>query len=419
MSYTLRRFSGFLALIMVSFASACGGDDDISSSFTFTAVGSSFGTVELIDLEFLPGQGGEAIVITKGGTVFYMTSDFAPLAQTQTIECESEGEQGLLNVAADPSYDTNGFVYFYYTAVGGGQNQVERFTVSVDVDAGTFSLSDQQRIIEFSKSDASAPNTGHDGGGMVFDDEGRLLIGVGDGSGESSTDIEEGISQNVSNRLGKIFRVIPERNEGVGGFGIPDEGNIDSDEALPEIYSYGVRNPFTLVYGNDALFIGDVGGDGYEELNMADDGGLNFGWPDSEGPTNDPDFESPIHGYDHDDPTFINDDPEEHEEDSEEETLVKFHDGIDHGDTNKSIMVTAFYTGDQYEGKLTNRLIYNDYFLGWVRGLKLDENNNIVDDDHLTHFEAMTSLQLGPDGFLYAVSLYLSDQIFRLELATP
>jgi len=362
-------------------------------------VGSSFGASNLIDLEFLPGQNGELIVIGKDGTVYYVKTDFSPLAQTASVSVLDDGEQGLLNVAADPDYATNKFIYLYFTSSDGSQNQVDRYSVSVDVNAGTFSISDRQTIITFPKNESSNPGTNHDGGGLVFDDDGNLLIGIGDGGGGASSDISEGIGQNVTLRLGKLLRIVPSRDAGTGGFSIPSGGNNSISGALPEIYSYGLRNPFTLTYGNDSVYIGDVGASGYEEIDAATTGGQNFGWPDTEGPTTNSSFVSPLHGYDRSSEEFVSEDSEAVSTDA------------------RSIMVLHFYTGDQYLGRLSNRLIYSEFYVGFVRGLELDAGNNIISDDQLGHLTGLTSLQEGPNGFLYGVSLFGADKIFRVDLS--
>lgn len=396
---SFKSFLKFLIPVFFIFSNShCGTSVVTVPNLVFTEVGVSFGTSDLIDLEFLPDQEGELIVIGKDGTVYYVKSDFTPLSLTATISVLDSGEQGLLNVVADPDYVSNLFIYLYYTTSDGSQNQVDRFTVTVNADMGTFSLSDQQTIIAFPKSDSSSSGTNHNGGSLVFDEDGNLMIGVGDGGGNASEDIDEGISQNVMTRLGKVLRIVPSQTDGSGGFSIPTGGNNNISGALPEIYALGLRNPFTMAYGNSSLFIGDVGLDTYEEIDVATTGGLNFGWPETEGPTTDSDFVTPLHGYAKNDDSFNNEDS----------------DAVATG--ARSIMVLNFYNGDQYNGMLNRRLIYSEFYVGWVRGLRLDLNNNIVSDEHLIHLAGMTSLQEGPDGFLYAVSLFGSDQILRLDV---
>ncbi len=393
------------AVVIIFLYTHCGSEVTVSEDgtlITFTPVGSAFGDVDLIDLEFLPDQNGEAIVIGKGGTVYYMTRDFAPLAATVSISVNDGGEQGLLNVAADPDYATNGLIYLYLTAPDGGQNQVDRLTVTVDVNAGTFTLTDRQTVIAFPKSDSPNPGSNHNGGGLLFNADGEMIIAVGDGGGSGSTDLDAELGQDPSTRLGKLLRILPIKTAGTGGFEIPAGGNNGPTDSEPEIYTLGLRNPFSITARGNVIFVGDVGAGTFEEINLVDTAGLNFGWPHAEGDSNDVQFQNPIHGYAHSEANiFIEADPESTASPS----------------GSKSIMVGAFYEGPQYNGVLSNRLIYAEFFAGWVRGLELDANNDVIGDRHLGHLNGMSSLQQGPDGNLYAVSLFASDRILRVELA--
>lgn len=389
---------------------ACAGStSSFSSSVTqpssptgikFTEVGSTFPNNDLIDLEFLPHQNGDALVIGQSGAVYYMKNDFTPLSSSVTLDVEYSGEQGLLNVVADPSYASNCMVYFYHTVSGGGVNRVIRATVAVNLQNNSFSLSDQQTIIDFNKNFSSSPGDNHNGGSLFFEDDNNLFIGVGDGGGSASSDTTEAIAQNGQTRLGKILRIVPSHTAGQGGYSIPSSGN-NAGSNLSEIYALGLRNPFTLFYGNGALFIGDVGLDTYEEIDRATSAGMNFGWPLEEGPG--ASFVNPIGGYNHgsDITNHNNEDPQDNPG------------GLGDGE---AIMLGILYQGSQYNGFLSNRLIYSEFYQGWVRALHLDSSNNVLSDSHLGHLTGLTSLQEGPDGFLYGVSLYGSDHILRLDL---
>lgn len=404
-----------------------GGDDNNSGDtggtpatpqVAFNPVGASFGSSDLIDLEFLPGQNGEAIVIGLGGTVYYMKSDFTPLTQTVSISVDSGSEQGLLNVIADPDYATNHFVYFYHTVQGSNPdvNRVVRYTVSANVGAGTFSLGTCKPIIRFSKSESSNPGPNHNGGALVFDEGGNLVIGVGDGGGPASSDKTEAIAQNLALRLGKLHRIVPDRNASGGdcgngsteeNFTIPTGQNISATH--PSIYARGARNPFTIVLDEeDDLFFGDVGSGGggasgtgaFEELNCVYFAGENYGWPLFEGPgTTCPNACPPTHGYRHGDSTFDDEDPE------------------DNPTSGQSIMANVFYLGDAYGGAFDRMLIYSDFFHGWVRALTLSPSDLVVTDEHIGHLGGLVTLRKNPvDGFLYGTSLGGSDQILKMEL---
>jgi glucose/arabinose dehydrogenase len=83
-------------------------------------------------------------------------------------------------------------------------------------------------------------------------------------------------------------------------------------------------------------------------------------------------------------------------------------------------MAGAFYTGSQYGGTLTNRFFYGEFYSGWVRSFGLTAppitEASVMDDQHMGHNPGMTSLQQGPDGFLYGVSLFNDDHILRVDL---
>lgn len=376
----------------------CSSTKDV---IVFTPVGASFGTADLIDLEFLPGRDGEAIVIAKDGTVFYATRDFAPLAQTVTVGVLDEDEQGLLNVAADPAFAGNHFIYLYGTLPAGDGNWLNRYTVEADVSAGTFALTDPQPVEVFSKTASPDFDGHHNGGGMVFGSDGAIYLGVGDGGGAAGEDAIVALAQDGTNPLGKIHRILPNRNSGEGG------------ALVSEIHGRGFRNPFTLAAGPAGLFVGDVGSTRVEEVDLVPEPGLNFGWPITEGPSSLFNFVNPIHSYEHTDDKFAKEDPTEGDFD-----IIEGDE--DEGANPLSVIVGAFYEGGGYDGKLDGRLIYSDFFLGWVRGFKLKENDDglaIDDDKHLGHLNGLTSLQKGPDGLLYAISLFGSDRILRVDLA--
>lgn len=367
----------------------------------------------LIDLEFLSGQGGEALVIAQNGHVYYLRADFTALATMVVIPVETGGEQGLLNVAADPNYAVNNAVYFYRTTPGGLSNQVVRYTLqNLDLGApGDFELNDMQVIAEFPKDENPQFGSNHNGGGMVFDTVGNLLIGVGDGGGAGSADQTLAISQNPALSLGKIHRIVPRATGNTNGGGegqgydLPvapaDDLNLANPDGPDSIYMSGLRNPFSLVNKeqNDQL-VGDVGSGIFEEINCLYHAGENFGWPFFEGPEGAPQgFEPAAWGYCHNDNSFALEDPL----------------ATDSG--ARSIMVLAFIEGPTAYGNLLDRrAIYAEFYQGWVRALRVEENHVKSADDPIGHLEGFTSLQRHPsDGFYYGISLTTSDRVLRME----
>lgn len=89
-------------------------------------------------------------------------------------------------------------------------------------------------------------------------------------------------------------------------------------------------------------------------------------------------------------------------------------------DTNaRSVIVGVVYEGastDRYQGTLDGRLLYGDFFLGFLRGAKLNDRGEVVDDVFLMHLPNLTSMRIGPDGYIYGVTAFGDKGLFRLIL---
>lgn len=222
---------------------------------------------------FVCEQGGALRVIKNGAL---LSSPFV------TLTVNSAGERGLLGIAFDPDFANNNFVYVYYTATTPSiHNRVSRFTASGDI-----ALPGSEVFILDLNNLSSATN--HNGGAIHFGPDGKLFIAVGENANGSN-------SQTLANLLGKVLR-------------INSDGAIPSDNPFfntatgnnRAIWALGLRNPFTFDFqpGSGRIFINDVGQNTWEEIN---DGiaGSNYGWPDTEGPTTDARFRSPLFAYTH------------------------------------------------------------------------------------------------------------------------
>jgi hypothetical protein len=189
---------------------------------------------------------------------------------------QSGGEQGLLGLAFPPSFETNGFLYAYYTNLN-GDNVVARFRASPPssnlVDPAT-----RATILRI----PHPTHSNHNGGQLQFGPGGNLFIATGDGGGAGDPNNN---AQNPRSLLGKILRIdvsvfpyrIPPGNPLADGAG----GNRD------EIWHLGLRNPwrFSFDRATGDMFIGDVGQGDWEEIDRqpAGQGGINFGWDRMEG----------------------------------------------------------------------------------------------------------------------------------------
>jgi glucose/arabinose dehydrogenase len=210
----------------------------------------------------------------------------------------SGGEQGLLSVAFHPDYIFNGLFYVDYTDLSGA-TVIARYQVSSNPNAADpTSAAILLRIPQ--------PFANHNGGQLQFGSDGNLYIGMGDG-GSAGDPLNN--AQNLNSLLGKILRI----DVSILPYAIPpDNPFLGSFNAAPEIWAYGLRNPWRFSFDRQTgdLFIGDVGQARLEEVDFqsaASGGGENYGWRLMEGSNcfnpasncNDGSLVLPILEYDH------------------------------------------------------------------------------------------------------------------------
>ena len=176
-------------------------------------------------------------------------------------------EQGLLGIAFSPD---GGFLYADFTDTNGVTRVVE-FAVHSDGD-----IDPTSRELLF----VEQPFSNHNGGHLAFGPDGFLYVALGDG-GSAGDPMANG--QSLSTPLGKLLRISP-RPAGDAAYGIPPDNPFTGlDGALPEIWAYGLRNPWRFSFDRRTgdLWIGDVGQNSWEEIDLepaGSGGGLNFGW---------------------------------------------------------------------------------------------------------------------------------------------
>ncbi|GAB4282006.1 MAG: PQQ-dependent sugar dehydrogenase [Deferrisomatales bacterium] len=187
------------------------------------------------------------------------------------------GEQGLLGLAFHPRYADNGLFYVNYTRKADGATVVARFSV----DPANPDLADpsSQKVI----FTVEQPFGNHNGGQLAFSPrDGFLYIGLGDGG---SANDPGNRAQDPGSLLGKLLRLDVDR---AAPYAVPpDNPFVGEGEPLDEIWALGLRNPWRFSFDRltGDLFIGDVGQDAWEEIDLqpAGAGGANFGWRCREG----------------------------------------------------------------------------------------------------------------------------------------
>lgn len=184
-------------------------------------------------------------------------------------------EQGLLGLAFHPKFAENGYFFINYTDRR-GDTVISR--LQVDFDTPDWADPDREAMVMV----IPQPYANHNGGGVVFAPDGTLFIGMGDGG---SAGDPQGNAQSLDSLLGKLLRL----DIGNGSpYTIPQDNPFGDGGAKPEIWAYGLRNPWRFSFDalNGDLYIADVGQDQWEEINYlpaGTPGGANFGWDFYEG----------------------------------------------------------------------------------------------------------------------------------------
>ena len=182
----------------------------------------------------------------------------------------SGGERGLLSLAFAPDYASSGRFYVYYTAPDGDIRIVEYRRASVDrADHGSARL-----VLS-----VSHPASNHNGGLLLFGPDGLLYAGLGDGGGGGDLHGSRGNGQNLGTLLGKILRFDP-RREGGRPYRVPSSNPFAGRSgARPEVYAYGLRNPWRFAFTpRGHLVVADVGQGEVEEVSIIRRAGANLGW---------------------------------------------------------------------------------------------------------------------------------------------
>ena len=227
-----------------------------------------------------PADTQRLFVIEQGGRVLVLHHDTVQSRPFLDIrgQIAAGGEQGLLSIAFDPLYDTNGRFFVYFTD-SNGNIRIVRYNVSNDPDSADEATADTILKVPHLQ------NTNHNGGQLQFGPDSMLWAGTGDGGYAGDTG---GNGQNKHALLGKLLRL---NVGGASGYTIPTDNPFATDtSAAPEVWSYGLRNPWRFSFDRQTgdLYIGDVGQNRYEEVDVAPTAvqrgrGVNFGWNIMEG----------------------------------------------------------------------------------------------------------------------------------------
>lgn len=264
----IRVFSAFVVAGLVLALSVVSGQSPVhrSAHHDFRVVTVAEGLVNPWSMTFLPG--GDMLFTERPGRLRIIRNGaLLPDAVTGVPTVLAEGQGGLLDVEPHPDFASNRLIYLSFSKPV--EDGTEATTAVVRGRFENDRLTDVEEIFE-----AASRGRGHYGSRLAFDSDGYLFITVGDRQAPPEGDLEAHPAQDLSNHHGSVIR-------------LHDDGRVPSDNpfvdragALPEIWSYGHRNPQGLaihpVTGDIwAIEHGPQGGD---ELNLVRPG-QNYGWP--------------------------------------------------------------------------------------------------------------------------------------------
>lgn len=348
-----------------------------------TLIGSGFDSPVFLGA---PVGDSRLFIVERGGVIKVRDSlGGVSTALDITAKVDSSGERGLLGLAFDAGFATNGRVYVNY---------IDRTTLSTVVESYSLTASDinaSARTILTVAQPAGRSN--HKAGWIGFSaaDPGNLYIATGDGGGGNDPD---NLAQNLTSNLGKLLRVTPGAE---GGYTVPASNPFVGVAGNDEIWAYGLRNPYRNSFDRTTgdLWIGDVGQSTREEVNFASAAsglgrGANYGWRPREGSVDNPGVTDPA-------PPNL--------------TGPLFDYGRSNGDG--SIIGGYVYRGGD-DAALDGKYVFGDFVSG--RMWTLDGTTATPLASPFGGFQ-LTSFGEGGDGALYAVGL--NGDIYLLAAAVP
>jgi glucose/arabinose dehydrogenase/PKD repeat protein len=376
---------------------------------TFTDPGFTVETVAVLDmftpvgLAFAPAPDNRIFIWQKPGVVRIVRDGV--LLSTPFLDIQARVNQftdrGLLGLALDPQFASNGHVYLAYTIVaepGGdvndpGPTTAQLTRVTADPNNPDVALPDSEVVLL-----AGIPSTSccHSIGTLRFAPDGTLFMGSGDGAEFAFADTDALRSQDLDSLNGKILRLNP---DGSAAQDNPFSDGTNSNRS--KVWSYGLRNPFRFSLHPDTgePVIGDVGWNDWEEINIGR--GANFGWPCFEGAPLQPEYHCtadavtpPLYAYHHTDPDHF-------------------------GVTGRTIVAGPIYTGTEYPPEYQGSLFIADYTENWIQRLIFDDHGIFVGVAPFANgADGPVALEQGPEGALYYVALN-SGEVRRIRFNGP
>jgi glucose/arabinose dehydrogenase len=368
-------------------------------------------------MAFIPGGNDFFILQKNNGKVMLVHNGNA--TELLDLNVDFDEERGLLGIALDPNFNSNGFVYLYYTetSANGDTDDADSATANVvrkfHWDGSTFTAVQNNLILSLPIALTDASH--HNGGIILFGPDEKLYVIVGDRD-------RNGQLQNFQNGAAPdgtsvIYRLNP---DGSIPTDVPNPffNALDPTNDLGKYFAYGVRNSFGMAFDSVAphkLWDTENGETTYDEINLVEPG-FNSGWqsimgPDSRNSNNAPQDLFVLTGSHYADPKFS-------WFDTQGPTAIIFL---------NSTQLGAQYENHVFVGDINNGRIYHfvpnqnrDGFdlPGNLSDLVAENDGDTAPLRFASQFNGITDLKVGPDGFLYVVSLG-NGAVYRIVPASP
>lgn len=347
----------------------------------FEAVVQDSGALRLTDIVFLPGTDGELLVADKDGEVIHMrldsgTASASRLGSFGVPAPYNPSDSGLISIALDPAFEETRWVY-----VGRSLDRETNAIIRYTFDASAYDAIVESGVEIIRVHAEGSPQPWHNIGSIGFTDDGYMWAVFGDKKFREA-------AQDPMLPLGKALRFTPLPE---GGYRPAPDNPFADGSGHPAVWAVGLRSCWKAHFWRDRLFISDVGRDIAEEINMLARGGENFGWGIQEGDVCPDDvdcsgFDRPIAFYHHEVGQWVLDDVDARP------------------NSRRSAWVGAVYRRDafdRYEGRWNRTILFGDFFLGFVRGVRADDPGETW---HVGHLQRLSAMAQGPDGYFYVTT---------------
>lgn len=338
---------------------------------------------ELTDLKPVPNQPDQLLLVDKQGRLrLYELGENGGvlLDKLQLDTVFGEDDCGAVSLAFDPAYAENHFVYVGH-CLSPTASRVTRLTLEEPFEDA---LATAVTIIELGDDRATRP--WHNVGSIGFESDGVMWALFGEKTLRET-------AQDASVGLGKLLRIVPSREPGLGGFEpAPDGPLVGDSEAAQAAFALGLRSPFRGTRDSRGFYwIGDVGSDLFEEVNVVRSPLDNFGWPAFEGPCEECGETLA--------PTFYwprNEVPEYLIEDLQAElTLARV------AWAGPEIVESE---NERYDGRLVGSVLFGDFCAGFLRHGRVDDDGVPRLDAPLGHLNNASAFRQHTDGYVYAIT---------------